>query len=140
MGSSSSASAKARAMDRQQHQRIVAAVTEELRARDWTEEIRLAFQNLHTSNENRNELQNPRQAQQPQTQNQRSNFQYTREMGRVENERRHAEEPLMCGDDFDDFRDEPCRNGPKCWFFQRNKCKFSHEKDIPTEGKNKQKK
>ena len=54
----------------------------------------------------------------------------------MENGGRQVNEPR--GDDFD-FGDEPCRNGPACWFFQRNRCKFSHENDSPTESNSKKK-
>ena len=95
--------------------------------------LRQAFQQLLvTFNENQErESQNP--VLPNQTQNQRTDFQNHPQRDRMENGRRQVNEPLMCGDDFDDFEDEPCRNGPACWFFQRNRCKFSHENDAPAE-------
>merc|ERR1719319_684497 len=92
------------------------------------------------ANQNQREAQIERQnqIQRENQQNQRQTHQNPRQTLRTQDQdqsqyRALREEVLMCGDDLEDLDEEPCRNGPACWFFQRNRCKFSHEKDPNTD-------
>merc|ERR1719319_2182898 len=101
-------------------------------------------QNQRQSQANQNqreaqiERQNQIQRENQQNQNQRQIHQNQRQTHRTQDQdqsqyRALREEVLMCGDDLEDLDEEPCRNGSACWFFQRNRCKFSHEKDSKTD-------
>merc|ERR1719319_450716 len=82
--------------------------------------------------ERQNQIQRENQQNQIQRENQQNQNQ--RQIDQDQSQYRALrEEVLMCGDDLEDLDEEPCRNGPACWFFQRNRCKFSHEKDPNTD-------
>merc|ERR1719319_207338 len=90
-------------------------------------------QNQRQSQENQNQREGQRERQIQQNQILREtqhNQNQTQTQSQYQVPRK---EVLMCGDDFEDLDEEPCRNGPACWFFQRNRCKFSHEKDSKTD-------